>query len=81
MTNVIGLPVPEPERYMTRAQLAEHMGVSVATVDRWVADGMPSETWGLRARRFRPSSAIAWARAQALNSQPQPEQEPHVSAA
>lgn len=52
----------EPERYVTRAQLAEIMGVHVNTIDRLVRDGMPSETWGVRARRFRPSVAIAWAR-------------------
>jgi phage terminase Nu1 subunit (DNA packaging protein) len=50
-----------PERYVTRAQLAEMMGVHVNTIDRLVRDGMPSETWGVRARRFRPSVAIAWA--------------------
>lgn len=49
------------ERYVTRAQLADIMGVHVNTIDRLVRDGMPSETWGVRARRFRPSVAIAWA--------------------
>ncbi len=63
MSNVVGLPVPEPERYVNREQLALLMGVSIATIDRMVADGLPSETWGLRARRFRPSTALAWARA------------------
>lgn len=62
MTNVIGLPVPEPERYVTRLELARIMGVSVPSVDRMVAQGMPSETWGQRSRRFKPSVAIAWAR-------------------
>ena len=51
----------EAERYVTRRQLAEIMGVHVNTIDRLVRDGMPSETWGVRARRFRPSVAIAWA--------------------
>lgn len=60
--NLTGLPVPEPEHYVTRAQLAEIMHLSVATIDRMVAEGLPSETWGLRSRRFRPSRAIAWAR-------------------
>lgn len=62
MSNVAALPVPEPERYVSRAQLAELMGVSLQTIDRLVAKGMPSETWGRRTRRFRPSVAIAWAR-------------------
>lgn len=69
MSQVIGLPVPEPERYVNRAQLAELMGVSVATVDRMVADGMPSERWGRRVRRFRPSTALAWARSRDLSDQ------------
>lgn len=49
------------ERYVSRAELARIMGVSVATVDRMVAEGMPSVTWGRRTRRFKPSVAIAWA--------------------
>jgi phage terminase Nu1 subunit (DNA packaging protein) len=51
-----------PERYVDRRELALLMGVNVRTVDRMVRDGMPSESWGLRARRFRPSVALAWAR-------------------
>jgi excisionase family DNA binding protein len=51
------------ERYVTAQELAELMGVSTRTVTRMVAEGMPSETWGLkRTRRFLPSQAIAWAR-------------------
>ncbi len=49
------------EPYVSRFELARLMGVSVATVDRMVADGMPSVTWGRRTRRFRPSAAIGWA--------------------
>jgi phage terminase Nu1 subunit (DNA packaging protein) len=48
------------EPYVSRCELALLMGVSVATVDRMVAEGMPSVTWGRRTRRFRPSVAIAW---------------------
>lgn len=50
-----------PESYVTRAELAAIMGVSLATVDRMVAEGVPSVTWGRRTRRFRPSVAISWA--------------------
>lgn len=49
------------ERYVGRHDLARLMGVSVATVDRMVRAGMPSETWGMRARRFLPSEALTWA--------------------
>lgn len=59
---VRALQIVDPEPYLTRAQLADRMGVSVKTVDRMVAAGMPSETWGLRSRRFLASRALAWAR-------------------
>ena len=55
--------IAAPEPYVDRKQLAKTMGVSVATIDRMVRDGMPSETWGLRTRRFRVSAALAWAQA------------------
>jgi phage terminase Nu1 subunit (DNA packaging protein) len=54
-------PLSAAEPYVSRYELARLMGVSVATVDRMVADGMPSVTWGRRTRRFRPSVAIGWA--------------------
>ena len=59
-------PIAAPEPYIDRKQLAELMGVSVATIDRMVRAGMPSETWGIRSRRFLPSVALAWARAREL---------------
>lgn len=62
--SVSALPVLEPERFISRVELAERMGVSVATVDRMVRDGMPSVTWGRRTRRFRASVAIQWAMSQ-----------------
>jgi phage terminase Nu1 subunit (DNA packaging protein) len=51
----------EPERFVDRAELARIMGVGQRTIATWVSEGMPSETWGLRARRFLPSECIAWA--------------------
>lgn len=56
---VVGFPPVEP--YVNRKRLAEIMGVSVGTIDNMVREGMPSETWGKRTRRFRASEAIAWA--------------------
>ena len=64
VTSVAAFPTPETERYVTRQELANHMGVSVATIDRMVAGGMPSVTWGRRTRRFRMSVAVQWARTQ-----------------
>lgn len=58
----------EVERYVGRHELAALMGVNVRTVDRMVRAGMPSENWGLRARRFRPSEALAWARARGADA-------------
>jgi predicted DNA-binding transcriptional regulator AlpA len=52
----------ELERYLSRTELARVTGVSTATIDRMVGDGMPSVTWGRRtSRRFSASAAIAWA--------------------
>ena len=52
------------ERYVDGRELAAIMGVSLRTIRRMVAAGMPSETWGMRrARRFLPSQAIRWASA------------------
>lgn len=50
------------ERYVDSCELAELMGVSRSTVKRWVAAGAPSETWGMRTRRFRLSEVVEWAR-------------------
>ncbi len=50
-----------PEPFVTRCQLAELMGVSIATVDRLTKSGMPSVTWGRRTRRYRASVAMRWA--------------------
>jgi hypothetical protein len=52
------------ERYITAAELAWLMGVSLSTVRRWTATGMPSETWGMaRTRRYRAPDCIEWAQA------------------
>jgi predicted DNA-binding transcriptional regulator AlpA len=56
--------VPQTERYLSRKELAELMGISVASVDRMKDAGMPYETWSLRTVRFLPSRALAWAREQ-----------------
>jgi excisionase family DNA binding protein len=58
------LRTPEREDYLSREELATLMGVHVKTIDRMVAKGMPSETWGIRTRKFRASVVLAWARAQ-----------------
>jgi hypothetical protein len=58
-SDVTGRP---QEPYVDGRELAKQMGVSTRTIKRWVALGMPSETWGMtRTRRFLPSRAIAWA--------------------
>ena len=52
------------ERWISARELAEVMGVSLRTVKRFTADGMPSETWGMgHTRRYRVSECVAWARA------------------
>jgi phage terminase Nu1 subunit (DNA packaging protein) len=51
--------VPQ-ERAVDAQELAAIMGVSVRTIKRWTAEGMTSEDWGIRVRRYYPSEAIAW---------------------
>ena len=64
---------PLLESYVTARELAALMGVSERTVKRWVAAGIPSETWGMsRTRRFLPSEAIAWARSRSKLSDDNP---------
>jgi phage terminase Nu1 subunit (DNA packaging protein) len=58
------------ERYVDARELSELMGVSTTTIKRFVAAGMPSETWGMnRTRRFLPSQAMAWAHERATMPQ------------
>ena len=53
----------ESERYITAVELAELMGVSLSSVRRLTAEGMPSENWGMkRTRRYLASECLAWAR-------------------
>ena len=55
------------ERYVDARELAQLMGLSVRTIKRWTAAGMPSEDWGMsRTRRYLPSEAMAWARARTM---------------
>jgi hypothetical protein len=54
------------ERYVTAAELALLMRVSLSTIKRMTKAGMPSETWGLgHTRRYLASLCIEWARARA----------------
>ena len=62
------------ERYIDARELAEAMGVSLSTITRWTRAGAPSETWGIRVRRYRLSEVEAWLRERAatLNRDPRP---------
>lgn len=57
--NVIALS-REPERWLTRRELARLLNVGERTIARWVTEGCPSETWGQRSRRFLASEVIEW---------------------
>jgi hypothetical protein len=67
------------ERYVTGHQLADLMAVSERTIKRMVADGMPSETWGMsRTRRFLPSQCLRWASGRSsLHASPNGAATPH----
>jgi hypothetical protein len=53
-----------PERLMLRADVAEHFGCSVRTIDSWLRDGAPCTRLGLHGSpRFKASELEAWLRA------------------
>ena len=59
------------ERYVDAHELGELMAISIRTVRRMTAEGMPSESWGMsRCRRYLPSQAMAWARARSGATMP-----------
>ena len=52
---------PAPgEPYLTAAELARHLSVSVRQVRRYTAAGMPCERWGRGTVRYQASRAIMW---------------------
>lgn len=54
MGELLALPVRSvPDEILTRRELACRLRVSLRTIDRWVVQGLPSEKWGPRTRRFR----------------------------
>jgi excisionase family DNA binding protein len=49
---------------MTRAELAAYWRISLKTLDALVRDdGLPSEMWGRKMRRFSLTEVEAWRRA------------------
>jgi phage terminase Nu1 subunit (DNA packaging protein) len=62
-----------PERYVNAAELSEFLGVSIRTIRRFTAQGMPCHRWGMaRTVRFLPSEAIRWASTRHLVTPPEP---------
>ena len=49
-----------PDRYLSRVELAQHLGVCTKTIDRMVREGCPSHTFGRRLRRFRLREVEDW---------------------
>ena len=58
--NVTDPATPLRERYLTRGELAQYLGVSEKTVARWGGAGMPCERWGRRLVRYRLDRVEAW---------------------
>jgi excisionase family DNA binding protein len=50
-----------PERWLTKRELAEHLGYSTRWVEYRVREGMPNERLGRR-MRFRATDVEAWLR-------------------
>jgi phage terminase Nu1 subunit (DNA packaging protein) len=50
----------EPDEILTRQELAAELKISLPTLDKLRAAGLPSETWGLRTVRFRRRKVLSW---------------------
>lgn len=59
-------PIQQLEPFVTRVQLAEHLGVSMKTIERWEKRGLPHHRWGPRIIRYRVSEAKLWLEHQRL---------------
>jgi hypothetical protein len=54
---------PPREQWVTRHELAAHWRISLKTLDALVREeGLPSEMWGRRMRRFNLVECEAWRR-------------------
>ena len=65
---------PELEQLLSKSDLARSLGVSVATVDRLIQQGLPFTQIG-GGKRFKSSDAMAWL-AQRQQTKAQPPKEP-----
>jgi hypothetical protein len=50
------------ERYLSRRELADRLGIGLTSLDKLVKLGMPSHDWGLRTRKFLWSEVQRWER-------------------
>jgi hypothetical protein len=58
--SVVRLPLrPGAEPWLTKRQLAEHLGYSTRWIELQVKAGMPCQRWGGRLR-FQVSTVEAW---------------------
>jgi phage terminase Nu1 subunit (DNA packaging protein) len=55
-----------PEGWCRKPDVARHFGVSVRTVERWPAAGMPSRKASRSLVLFRPSECETWVAAQVM---------------
>jgi excisionase family DNA binding protein len=63
--NVVRLPsrpvaTVAPDRYLTRDEVARHLGVSTKTIDRMLRDGLPCHRFGRRLVRLRLGEVETW---------------------
>jgi hypothetical protein len=59
--SVFRLPLrPGTEPWLSKRQLAVHLGFSVRWVELRVREGMPHQRWGSNRLRFRASEVEAW---------------------
>ena len=55
------------DKLIDRNELAEYFGVSVATIDRWIRDGVPTIKPSPGIVRFDLSEVVAWAKSRTID--------------
>ena len=59
--SVFRLPLrPGAEPWLSKRQVAEHLGFSVRWVELRVREGMPHQKWGSNRLRFRVTDVETW---------------------
>jgi phage terminase Nu1 subunit (DNA packaging protein) len=60
---VARFPLPDgvPDAVLNKRELSDFFGISLPTLDAWIADGLPSRVEGTNGRQYEFQASTAWA--------------------